>query len=173
MVIYFPEPCQPTGLMVSGSCHNENVKLDWSKPKGASLYEVTISGHLGYSASFQTNDTTIETDLPCGQRFNLTVQAKDDRCDSAVSPPEEYKTGAFLFYAFSLCHFICNGNSAIYNLLRSMYPDAIGELHTLRRQSGFSQMGHECRSRGVHGNCNWRRWPHPWVHNKHYHLHLE
>lgn len=91
--------------MVSGSCNNDSIILDWHKAKGASLYEVTISGHLGYTDSIQTNDTIIQTDLPCGQMFNLTVLAKDDRCDSIFSSSVQYKTGTWLIYTFSLMLF--------------------------------------------------------------------
>ncbi|XP_044055462.1 uncharacterized protein LOC122877670 [Siniperca chuatsi] len=87
------EPCQPTGLTVSGSCNNETVVLDWSAAKGASVYEVTATGDLGYITSFQTDETTIEAELPCGQLFTFTVKAQDDQCDSAVSQPEKFKTG--------------------------------------------------------------------------------
>lgn len=88
-----PEPCQPAGLTVSGSCENETVVLDWPVAEGALVYTVTATGELGYVASFQTNETMIEADLPCGQLFTFTVKAQDDRCDSAVSLPEEFKTG--------------------------------------------------------------------------------
>uniref|UniRef100_A0A8D3DKS8 Fibronectin type-III domain-containing protein n=1 Tax=Scophthalmus maximus TaxID=52904 RepID=A0A8D3DKS8_SCOMX len=87
------EPCQPTGLTVEGSCYNETVVLDWSAAAGASVYVVTATGDLGYVTSFQTDGTMIEAELPCGQLFNFTVKAQDDRCDSAVSLPEAFKTG--------------------------------------------------------------------------------
>ncbi|KAI3368520.1 hypothetical protein L3Q82_025527 [Scortum barcoo] len=87
------EPCQPTGLTASGWCNNETVVLDWSAAQGALVYEVTATGDLGYVTSFQTNETTIEDVFPCGQLFTFTVRAKDDRCDSAVSMPEKFKTG--------------------------------------------------------------------------------
>ncbi|KAL7397583.1 hypothetical protein ABVT39_024505 [Epinephelus coioides] len=87
------EPCQPTGVTVSGSCDNETVVLDWLEAKGASVYVVTATGDLGYTTSFQTEETMIEAELPCGQLFTFTVQAQDDRCNSAVSLPEEFKTG--------------------------------------------------------------------------------
>ncbi|CAB1419901.1 unnamed protein product [Pleuronectes platessa] len=35
----------------------------------------------------------IEAELPCGQLFTFTVKSQDDRCDSAASLPEEFKTG--------------------------------------------------------------------------------
>ncbi|XP_071342815.1 uncharacterized protein [Trachinotus anak] len=87
------EPCQPTGLTVEGSCYNETVVLDWWVAKGALMYMVTAAGDLGYVTSFQTNETTIEAELPCGQLFTFTVKAQDDQCDSAVSLPGEFKTG--------------------------------------------------------------------------------
>nr|XP_019965387.1 PREDICTED: uncharacterized protein LOC109644441 [Paralichthys olivaceus] len=87
------EPCQPTGLKVNGSCYNDTVVLDWSAALGASVYVVTATGDLGYVTSFQTNETMIEAELPCGQLFTFTVKSQDDRCDSSVSLPEEFKTG--------------------------------------------------------------------------------
>uniref|UniRef100_A0A3B4UUE8 Fibronectin type-III domain-containing protein n=1 Tax=Seriola dumerili TaxID=41447 RepID=A0A3B4UUE8_SERDU len=87
------EPCRPTGLTVDGSCYNETVVLDWAAAKGASEYMVIAKGDLGYTRSFQTNETTIEVELLCGQLFNFTVKARDVQCDSAMSLPEEFKTG--------------------------------------------------------------------------------
>ncbi|XP_074523504.1 uncharacterized protein fndc7b [Halichoeres trimaculatus] len=87
------EPCRPTGLTVSGSCYNETVELDWWDADGASDYEVLITGDLGYISSFRTGDTMIETELPCGQRYTFTVKARDNRCESPESWPEEFKTG--------------------------------------------------------------------------------
>lgn len=85
---------------MSGSCDNETVVLDWLAAEGASVYTVTTTGDLGYVTSFQTNETTVETALPCGQLFTFTVKAQDSRCDSAVSLPEEFKTGVHLFNVF-------------------------------------------------------------------------
>lgn len=87
-----PEPCQPTGLTVTGSCNNETLTLDWSAAEGASFYTVIATGDLGYLTSFQTNETMAELQLPCGQLFTFTVRAQDSQCDSAVSLPEEFKT---------------------------------------------------------------------------------
>ncbi|XP_034066039.1 uncharacterized protein LOC117542456 [Gymnodraco acuticeps] len=86
------EPCQPTGLTVSGSCDNDTVVLDWSAAKGTSGYVVTTTGDMGYTSAFQTDETTVEAELPCGQSFTFTVKAQGDRCDSAVSLPQEFQT---------------------------------------------------------------------------------
>ncbi|KAM9385761.1 uncharacterized protein fndc7b [Pholidichthys leucotaenia] len=85
-------PCQPTGLMVNGSCSSETVALQWSEARGASAYVMTAVSDLGYSTSLQTFATTIQTDLPCGQMFTFTVVAQGDRCDSAASLSEEFQT---------------------------------------------------------------------------------
>ncbi|XP_034531079.1 uncharacterized protein LOC117806306 [Notolabrus celidotus] len=87
------EPCQPTGLTVSGSCNNETVVLDWSEADGASVYEVMVTGELGYITTFRTGETTTDAELPCGQLYTFTVKAQDDRCASPESVPEEFKTG--------------------------------------------------------------------------------
>uniref|UniRef100_A0A3Q2UY66 Uncharacterized LOC102300190 n=1 Tax=Haplochromis burtoni TaxID=8153 RepID=A0A3Q2UY66_HAPBU len=86
------EPCKPDGLRVHGSCNNETVLLYWFKAKGASAYIVKADGNLGYSTSLKTNNTMIETNLPCGQLFTFTVKAQDDWCDSPTSRPEKYMT---------------------------------------------------------------------------------
>lgn len=77
--------------------------LDWSEAAGASLYVVTATGDLGYTTSFQTDETTAEVELPCGQLFTFHVKAQDDRCDSAESPPESFKSGMCLNYIFVSC----------------------------------------------------------------------
>lgn len=78
---------------MSGSCDNETLVLDWSAAEGALIYIIIARGDLGYVTSFQTNETMVELELPCGQLFTFTVRAQDSRCDSVVSLPEEFKTG--------------------------------------------------------------------------------
>lgn len=78
---------------MSGSCDNETLTLDWSAAEGALIYTVIATGDLGYLTSFQTNKTTVELELPCGQLFTFTIRAQDSQCDSAVSLPKEFKTG--------------------------------------------------------------------------------
>ncbi|KAG7513796.1 fibronectin type III domain-containing protein 7 [Solea senegalensis] len=85
-------PCQPTDLMVWGTCGNDTVALQWSAAAGASNYMVEAMGDLGYVMIYQTNETTIDVQLPCGQLFSFTVKAQDDRCFSHMSLPAEFKT---------------------------------------------------------------------------------
>ncbi|KAK2835181.1 hypothetical protein Q5P01_015665 [Channa striata] len=87
------EPCQPTGLTVDGSCNNDTVVLHWSAASGASVYVVTATGNLGYVTDLQTDKTATAVELLCGQLFTFTVKAQDDKCDSAISAPQRFKTG--------------------------------------------------------------------------------
>ncbi|XP_067369826.1 mucin-3B [Channa argus] len=87
------EPCQPTGLTVDGSCNNDTVVVHWSAASGALVYVVTVTGNLGYVTDLQTDQTAIGVELVCGQLFTFTVKAQDDKCDSAISAPERFKTG--------------------------------------------------------------------------------
>lgn len=96
VTLLLSEPCKPDGLRVHGSCNNETVLLYWFKAKGASAYIVKADGNLGYSTSLKTNNTMIETNLPCGQLFTFTVKAQDDWCDSPTSRPEKYMTSMCL-----------------------------------------------------------------------------
>ncbi|XP_008292889.1 uncharacterized protein fndc7b [Stegastes partitus] len=89
------EPCPATNLRITGSCYNatSTVMVEWSDAPGALLYVLTASGDLGFTTSYQTNETMMETDLPCGQVYTFTVISQDERCDSVASMPEQYKTG--------------------------------------------------------------------------------
>lgn len=88
--------------------------LDWAAAEGASVYTVTALGDLGYVTSFQTNETTAEAELPCGQLFTFTLVAQDDRCDSASSLPEEFKTGESATRFFCLFAFVCSPGLLLY-----------------------------------------------------------
>lgn len=118
-----PGPCQPTGLLVHGSCYNQTVVLVWSVAKGALVYEVTATGDLGYVTSVQTNKTTVQTELLCGQLFTFTVKAQDNTCDSAPSLPTSFKTGLTLtdisaLYIRQQVH----NHSVVHLLLRPLHP---------------------------------------------------
>lgn len=130
----FSEPCKPTGLAASGSCYNETVELDWWDAEGASEYEVSITGDLGYIAAFRTAETMKEMELPCGQQYTFTVKARDDRCESPESLPEEYKTGMhvfFLDFSNSVYNKLVFLDAVTHFLLRALHTSACREFHTL------------------------------------------
>ncbi|KAK1803500.1 hypothetical protein P4O66_020926, partial [Electrophorus voltai] len=90
--LLFSEPCQPQQLTVGGSCDNETLRLQWNNTSGALGYVVVAAGDLGYVTSFQSNVSTLEVKLPCGQRYNITVVGQDNRCTSLPSTPAYYTT---------------------------------------------------------------------------------
>lgn len=95
--------------------------LNWSPAEGALVYEVMAIGNLGYVISYQTNETLLEAELPCGQLYTFTVTAQDDRCDSSVSLSAEFKTGMFFF---KLCLLEINNYRDIVSLSNSTCPQA-------------------------------------------------
>ena len=81
-----PEPCQPDNVTAESltSC-NDTVVIAWTAASGAGTYSVTATGDLGYVNTFLTNETELWAELTCGQTFNFTVVAHDERCDSPPS----------------------------------------------------------------------------------------
>ncbi|XP_014901851.1 uncharacterized protein fndc7b [Poecilia latipinna] len=141
------DPCQPAGLVVSGSCHDEMVTVSWDEAPGAAVYVVTAAGHLGYVSTFQANETWIETDLPCGQMFTFTVTAQDDRCESAVSQPEKYKTGPCTpeaLQTYTRCE------DSLGSVSWTMFADAESYLAVAVGQDGHI---HQCASNTT--SCTW------------------
>ncbi|XP_076840783.1 uncharacterized protein fndc7b [Brachyhypopomus gauderio] len=86
------EPCQPQHLTVGGACENKTLRLQWDNAAGALGYVAVATGNLGSIISFQTNVSTLEAELPCGQRYNITVVGQDERCSSLPSTPAYYTT---------------------------------------------------------------------------------
>lgn len=66
------------------------------------MYVVTASGDLGYVTSFQTEETNLEVELPCGQMFSFTVKAQDEQCDGAESHMAVFKMGVCLLSHMSI-----------------------------------------------------------------------
>ncbi|XP_062308247.1 uncharacterized protein LOC134012721 [Osmerus eperlanus] len=91
-------PCQPSQLVVEGSCSNETVSLSWAGARGASVYVLTAAGDLGYFTALQTNDTALDLVLPCGQTYSFTVTAEDERCGSPASSTARFKTAPCIPY---------------------------------------------------------------------------
>ncbi|KAL1022755.1 hypothetical protein UPYG_G00031900 [Umbra pygmaea] len=86
------EPCQPQHVTATGSCHSDTVSVAWTKAQGAELYVVNAVGNLGYTTAFQTNESSLMADLPCGQMYNFSVTSQDELCSSASSNVAKFKT---------------------------------------------------------------------------------
>ncbi|KAK6484735.1 hypothetical protein HHUSO_G12572 [Huso huso] len=86
-------PCRPESLEAHVACDSEIVSVVWEESSGASSYIVTAVGGLGHVTDFNTNDTAfIFLDLYCGQTYNITVVAQDERCNSLASTTVEIQT---------------------------------------------------------------------------------
>ncbi|CAL8306274.1 unnamed protein product [Lota lota] len=92
------EPCQPVALSVTGSCDSMTVTLDWTRAAGALAYVITAAGDLGSVTSVQTNDTTLEVELLCGQSYTFTAQAQGEDCDSPVGAAAYFTTAPCVPY---------------------------------------------------------------------------
>uniref|UniRef100_A0A8C5GA05 Fibronectin type-III domain-containing protein n=1 Tax=Gouania willdenowi TaxID=441366 RepID=A0A8C5GA05_GOUWI len=142
------DPCQPTDVIVNNrTCNNDTARLEWSEAKGALLYTLEVTGDLGFTRSLQTNSTTLEVDLPCGQVFNFTVVAQDERCESAGSLAEQYKSGPCIpeyLQIFTSCEDSMGGVSWVMSSEAETYlAVAVGE-------DGHT---HECTSNST--SCIW------------------
>ncbi|XP_071200535.1 mucin-3B [Salvelinus alpinus] len=87
------EPCQPDQVTATGSCDSETmVVVAWAEAEGAVVYMVTAMGDLGYMTAFQTNESSLEAELPCGQTYSFTVIGQDESCDSPISDAAKFRT---------------------------------------------------------------------------------
>lgn len=92
------EPCQPDQVTATGSCDSETmVVVAWAEAEGAVVYMVTAMGDLGYMTAFQTNESSLEAELPCGQTYSFTVIGQDESCDSPISDAAEFRTGTWRY----------------------------------------------------------------------------
>ncbi|KAK1165326.1 hypothetical protein AOXY_G13825 [Acipenser oxyrinchus oxyrinchus] len=86
-------PCRPESLEAHTACDSEIVSVVWEESSGAASYIVTAVGGLGHVTDFKTNDTAFTfLDLYCGQTYNITVVAQDERCSSLASTTVEIQT---------------------------------------------------------------------------------
>ncbi|XP_021178304.2 fibronectin type III domain-containing protein 7 [Fundulus heteroclitus] len=87
------EPCRPLNVSAQTFCESEEVQLSWYQTGHGANYSVTAMGSLGYMAVYNTTGTLYSATLPCGQHYNVTVQAQSSRCHSTPSSPFFFKTG--------------------------------------------------------------------------------
>ncbi|XP_032422074.1 uncharacterized protein LOC116722071 [Xiphophorus hellerii] len=92
--ILFPtEPCQPVNVSAQTLCESDEVQLSWDQTGSPAQYSVTAKGSLGFTGVYNTTRRLLSATLPCGQHYNLTVQAQSSDCDSMPSSPFFFKTG--------------------------------------------------------------------------------
>ncbi|XP_063741970.1 fibronectin type III domain-containing protein 7-like [Eleginops maclovinus] len=72
-------------------CQSEQVKISWHQASDVVNYLVTTTGSLGY-VKIHNATQSLPSALPCGQDYNVTVQAQGSDCDSIPSSPAFFKT---------------------------------------------------------------------------------
>ncbi|XP_075689530.1 uncharacterized protein LOC142657896 [Rhinoderma darwinii] len=81
-------PCQPLNVVADINCSNSVVKLSWDETLGAQSYFSTLRTPEKQYLLCNNTDLGCEIhDLPCGQAYNVTVTAVNDRCESVPSLP--------------------------------------------------------------------------------------
>ncbi|XP_034052024.1 receptor-type tyrosine-protein phosphatase beta-like isoform X2 [Gymnodraco acuticeps] len=86
------EPCQPVIVPAQVLCQSEQVQISWYQASGVVNYLVTTTGSLGYVKIHNATQSIPAATLPCGQDYNVTVQAQGSDCDSIPSSPAFFKT---------------------------------------------------------------------------------
>ncbi|KAJ8274470.1 hypothetical protein COCON_G00090950 [Conger conger] len=79
-------PCVPQALDTNLECEAGNLSVAWQTSRGALHYRVVAEGSAGDVVTCNTANATCNfPGLPCGQKYNVTVTACDDKCNSSGS----------------------------------------------------------------------------------------
>ncbi|XP_054888996.1 serine-rich adhesin for platelets-like [Poeciliopsis prolifica] len=92
-ILIHTEPCQPVNVSAQMLCESDEVRLSWDQPGSPAQYSVTAKGSLGFTGAYNTTHRLLSATLPCGQHYNLTVQAQSSDCDGMPSRPFYFRTG--------------------------------------------------------------------------------
>ncbi|XP_075142276.1 fibronectin type III domain-containing protein 7-like [Leptodactylus fuscus] len=85
-------PCQPRDIITDVQCENNNALISWTESRGANYYLTTLSGN---GTIFNCNTTATNCSylsLQCGQTYNVSVMAVDDKCHSLLSSVSTFET---------------------------------------------------------------------------------
>ncbi|XP_073439020.1 fibronectin type III domain-containing protein 7-like [Dendrobates tinctorius] len=86
-------PCQPHNVAADINCSSSVIRLSWDESLGAqSYYSVLRTPENQYLLCNNTELGCEIRDLPCGQAYDVTVTAVNDRCESAPSSPSALYT---------------------------------------------------------------------------------
>lgn len=87
--------------------------LTWNASDTAELYIVTAET-TGHKVLLSTNETwTFLSELHCGEKYFLSVQAHDSVCKSLPSPPLMLESGRLLFHLISFSDHCSKSNVLI------------------------------------------------------------
>ncbi|XP_044157779.1 fibronectin type III domain-containing protein 7-like isoform X1 [Bufo gargarizans] len=85
-------PCQPKDITVDVQCENNNALISWTEGKGAIYYLASLSGN-GTTSSYNATSTALSNlGLQCGQTYNVSVTAVNDKCETILSTVSTFET---------------------------------------------------------------------------------
>ncbi|XP_056379485.1 uncharacterized protein LOC130275479 isoform X3 [Hyla sarda] len=85
-------PCQPRNITTNVQCENNDALISWTESRGAIYYLATLSGNGTISSCNTTTTNCSYLSLQCGQTYNVSVMAVNDKCDSVLSPLSTFET---------------------------------------------------------------------------------
>ncbi|XP_051789053.1 fibronectin type III domain-containing protein 7-like [Erpetoichthys calabaricus] len=86
-VLAYTAPCQPTYPNVFVDCITNQVLVMWEQSQGSSSYKAILQGSNGQNLTCNaTLDNCQIQNLPCGQKYNVSVMGQDGIC---TSPPSD------------------------------------------------------------------------------------
>ncbi|KAG8556133.1 hypothetical protein GDO81_017929 [Engystomops pustulosus] len=85
-------PCPLRDIITNVQCENNNALVSWTESKGAFYYLATLSGNETISTCNSTTTNCSFLNLQCGQIYNISVMAVNDKCNSVLSPLSSFET---------------------------------------------------------------------------------
>lgn len=79
-------------------CQNDSVQISWHQASGVVNYLITVTGSLGHVDVYNTTQSLLSATVPCGQDYNVTVQAQGSKCSSIPSSPAYFETSRLLYF---------------------------------------------------------------------------
>uniref|UniRef100_A0A3B4UWS1 Fibronectin type-III domain-containing protein n=1 Tax=Seriola dumerili TaxID=41447 RepID=A0A3B4UWS1_SERDU len=78
-------PCQPSSIEAIMDCEARSATISWQPSVGASSYVAELTASSGHTTSCAANHTNCElSSLQCGQKYNVTVMALGETCNSTA-----------------------------------------------------------------------------------------
>ncbi|XP_075473113.1 uncharacterized protein LOC142503970 isoform X2 [Ascaphus truei] len=112
-------PCAPAGVTYTRDCPTNVASIAWIQSAGADEYHVTATATGGLEASCNSTNTSCWLrDLECGQSYNITVVALDQRCSNPSRSPVSMDTAPCLPRNNKVL-MECRNNSATFSWERS------------------------------------------------------
>lgn len=76
-------------------CQVDSATINWQPGTGATAYVAELTASLGHTICCTTNRTNCElSSIQCGEKYNVSVRALGDTCNSTAQMAGYLQTGA-------------------------------------------------------------------------------